>query len=214
MIFIDLYTLFKRLLDLKDKYIHLEKETASYYVEEIGDTLYIFFEWSNGKTDWLNNLNFPAKPYRDMKNTWFCHRGFLKVWKVLEPHLAPHILNPQIKTIIIAGYSHGGAIAQLCHEYVKFNRPEVSVVGVGYGAPRVVWGYVNNTVKQRFKDFIVVRNGCDLVTHLPPKLLGFRDLGQIYKIGKPWGLIKDHYPERYEQALFRKFLFCYSRGQR
>lgn len=229
--------LFKRLLDLKDRYIHLEKESASYYVEESGNSLYIYFEWSNGKTDWLNNFDFPAKPYRDMTDTWYCHRGFLKVWKALEPHLAPHILNPKYENIHIAGYSHGGAIAQLCYEYVKFNRPGVTAIGVGYGAPRVVWGPVDDAVELRFKDFIIIRNGNDIVTHVPPKFIGFRDLGRLCKIGTAWsfthftqsikknglknailnfdwfGPVKDHYPERYEQALFRIFIMHCSRGR-
>lgn len=236
MIIIDFYALFKRLLVLENQYIHLEKETASYYVEESGNTLYIYFEWSNGKTDWLNNFNFPARPYRDMNDIWFCHRGFLKVWKALEPHLKPHILKPNVENINVVGYSHGGAIAQLCYEYIKFNRPEVNVVGIGYGAPRVVWGKVSDTVKERFKDFVLVRNGNDLVTHLPPKFLGFRELGMTCPIGTAWsihhfrlsvrknglfkailnfdwcGPVKDHYPERYEQALFRRFLLYCSRG--
>ena len=166
-----------------------------------GNKLTIYFEWSDGATDWKNNFNFPAKPYRRMKDLWFCHRGFLKVWKSIEPYVENYILDETVKEIEIIGYSHGGAIAQLCYEYVKFNRPDVEVTGFGFGAPRVFWGFACKRVKARFEDFMVIRNGHDIVTHLPPILFGFRHLGRVFKIGKSAGPIKDHYPEKYLLAL-------------
>lgn len=193
---------FSKCLALEGFYIHVEND-ASYYVERDRDVLKIFFEWSNGKVDWKHNFYFPAKPYRDMKNRWFCHRGFLKVWKSIEPYIKEAIMDPTVRAIDIVGYSHGGAIAQLCYEYVKFNRPDVVVAGVGFGAPRVFWGFAKKAVKERFKGFIVVRNGKDLVTHLPPVLFGFHHICHVLKIGECVGItgVKDHYPERYLAAL-------------
>lgn len=174
---------------------------ASYAVLLEDGVLKIFFEPSNGKEDWRNNFDFPAKPYRDMKNLWFCHRGFLKVWKSIEEHIARNILDPEVKKIEIVGYSHGAAIAALCYEYVKFNRPDIEVFGVGFGGPRVLWGFPNKRVLDRFEGFTIVRNGNDLITHLPPAIFGFRHVGTILKIGKSEGLIKDHYPQKYKEAL-------------
>lgn len=182
------------------KYTTVENE-GDFAVVRNGDALTIFFEWSDGATDWVNNFTFPAKPYRDMTNVWFCHRGFLKVWKAIEPYIAGDISDESVKKIDIVGYSHGGAIAQLCYEYVKFNRPDVEVTGVGFGAPRVFWGFAKKAVMERFKGFVVVRNGNDIVTHLPPVLFGFRHVGEVKKIGKSAGLIEDHYPKNYKQAL-------------
>ncbi len=204
-------------------YIQLEEQDASYYVSDIynGGTVDIFFEWSNGKRDWINNFDFPAKPYRngkrdwinnfdfpakpyrDMKNLWFCHRGFLRVWKVIEPHVADIIMNPEIKNINIAGYSHGAAIAQLCYEYVRFNRPDIRLTGVGYGAPRIIWGFPKKAVRERFSGFVVVRNGNDIVTHLPPAIFGFRHLKEMVRIniGPSVRPIRDHYPEQYRENL-------------
>jgi hypothetical protein len=183
------------------EYIHTEND-GSYSVRRDGDKLTLFFEWSNGTTDWKNNFDFPAKPYRNMGNLWFCHRGFLKVWKSIEPHLEKDIFDLSVREIDIIGYSHGGAIAQLCYEYVKFNRPDIKVTGVGFGSPRVLWGFARKAVKARFEGFKVIRNGNDLITHLPPVLLGFRHVVEVVKIGKSKGLIKDHFPERYRDALY------------
>lgn len=194
--------MFQKTLDLEPKYIHLENG-ASYYFERSGCVLKIYFEWSNGKTDWKNNFDFPAKPYRDMKDKWYAHRGFLKVWKTIEPHLQEQILDSSVELIIICGYSHGAAIALLCHEYCKFNRPGITVCGFGFGCPRVVWGFVGNAAKKRFDGFNVIRNGCDLVTHLPPALFGYRHAGCLWKIGKNKGYtpIMSHFPELYLKEL-------------
>lgn len=218
----NLYEAYKKCLS--EHYVTVEND-GDYSLSRDGEKLTIYFEWSDGKIDWLNNFNFPAKPYRDMKNLWFAHRGFLKVWKSIEPYIAKDISDPTVKKIDIVGYSHGAAIAQLCFEYVKFNRPDVEVAGVGFGSPRVFWGFAKKTVKDRFKGFIVIRNGHDLITHLPPVLFGFRHICKVRKVGRHWGLkdfigcvkkvglkatmkkhahigcIKDHYQDRYLEAL-------------
>lgn len=174
---------------------------GSYAVSRRGRTLKLFFEKSNGRIDWLNNIDFPAKPYRDMADLWFCHRGFLEVWKSIEPYVAGYIVDPLIREVEIVGYSHGGAIAALCHEYVKFNRPEVEVSGLGFGAPRVVWGFPNERVLSRFEGFTVVRNGNDFITHLPPSIFGFRHVGRLLEIGESVRAVKDHYRQNYINAL-------------
>ena len=184
------------------RYTHLA-ETASFMFERDGDTLHIYFEESNGLTDWKNNFDFPAKPYRDMNDKWYAHRGFMKVWKIIEPHLQAEILNPDVKHIVISGYSHGAAIAVLCHEYCKYNRSDILIEGYGFGCPRVVWGFLRKSVKQRFEGFTVFRNGCDIVTHLPPMLFGYRHIGKMVKIGQYKGYtpILSHYPNKYFKEL-------------
>ena len=186
-------------------YIQLEENTASYFVRCDGDTLYLLFEPSNGKTDWKNNFDFPAKPYREMKDLWFVHRGFLRVWKTIEPHIAALVADKHIRRIVVAGYSHGAAIALLCHEYCVFHRPDIApfIEGYGFGCPRVVWGLLKKSLKVRFKNFTVVRNHTDLVTHVPPWIFGFHHVGKFLRIGKKMkvGMVKSHYPENYVAAL-------------
>lgn len=185
---------------LNATYITVDNEADYAFLVE-DDTLKLYFEPSDGKTDWRNNFDFPAKPYRDMKNLWYCHRGFLKVWKSIEPYIESNILDLNIRKIEIVGYSHGAAVAALCYEYVKFNRPDIEVSGIGFGAPRVLWGIPSKSVLERFAGFIVVRNGNDLITHLPPALFGFRHIGKVVKIGKSIGFITDHYPDSYKKGL-------------
>ena len=179
----NLYTLFQACLNAPYKKVG---QSANYAVIKNGKDLYIFFEGSDGQIDWKNNLDFPAKAYkRNCKTIWRAHRGFLRVWKEIEPYIASIIADRTIKNITIAGYSHGGAIAVLCHEYVWFNRPDIreNLFGYGFGAPRVFWGLYKKQLSKRWENFTVVKNINDLVTRLPPVVLGYRHVGTLLQIG-------------------------------
>lgn len=181
--------------------------SANYAAKREDETLYLFFEGSDGKTDWKNNLDFPAKAYRRMDKTiWFAHRGFLKVWKELEPVLAAEIADPHFRKIVIAGYSHGGALAMLCHEYVWYHRPDLrgNIYGYGFGAPRVFWGLRTPVVNARWAGFVTIRNLNDIVTHLPPAFLGYSHVGKLLKIGKcgKYSPTQAHYPDNILAELY------------
>ena len=170
---------------LNADYVHVEN-SGDYAIERDRDTLYIYLEHSNGNEDWKNNLDFPARPYKRMgKTAWYAHRGFLRVWKSVEESLADVILTTTASNIVVAGYSHGGALAVLCHEYIWFNRPDMrkNLLGFGFGAPRVIWK-PNDGIKERWRRFTLVRNPDDAVTHLPPEFLGYRHVGNILNISE------------------------------
>ncbi|MBQ8685421.1 MAG: lipase family protein, partial [Clostridia bacterium] len=161
--------------------------SANYAIRREGDALYLFFEGSDGANDWKSNLDFPAKPYKRMgKTVWFAHRGFLRVWKELEPMLAADIADKSVRKLVIAGYSHGAALALLCHEYAWYHRPDLrnALEGYGFGGPRVLWGVLTKDIKSRFESFTLVRNIDDIVTHLPPAVLGYSHVGKLLEIGK------------------------------
>ena len=198
----DLYELFGRTVGID--YLQLKEHAASYAVSREGSTLFLFFEKSNGAEDWRNNFDFPARPYREMCDLWFCHRGFLRVFEAVKPHLSPLVEDRTVRRIILSGYSHGAALALLAHEYCVFHRPDLApaIEGYGFGCPRVVWGRLNGRVAARFRNFTVVRNGRDLVTRLPPALLGYRHVGRMLEIGGGrGGLIRSHLAESYSDSL-------------
>ena len=192
-----LYELFLTCLNIPYEQVG---KTANYAAFRRGDTLYIFFQGSEGINDWKNNLDFPVKPYRRMgKTVWLAHRGFLRTWKEIEPFLEKFVADKSVRKTVVAGYSHGGALAMLCHEYVWYHRPDLreSSVGYGFGAPRVFWGLQTAQLKSRWKTFTVVRNINDLITHLPPSFLGFSHVGRLLKIGAKgkYSPIEAHYAE-------------------
>ena len=164
-----------------------------------GNVLFIYFEPSNGTRDWINNLTFHAAPYRDMQPPWQCHAGFLKCWESVKPHIAALISDSTLSRVVTVGYSHGAALAVLCHEYVWFTRPDLrkSLLGFGFGCPRVLYGCVPLAIAQRWEQFFVVRNTDDLVTHLPPRVLGYCHVGNLITVGKvgTYNAIDAHRPE-------------------
>lgn len=190
-------------------YIQVEND-GSYYVKKEGNTLYIFLESSNGEIDWKNNLdfwpvslckscNFPQKPYKDMENCWYAHRGFLRVWKSIEKYVTKDILNSHYRNIITVGYSHGAALAVLCYEFIWFHRPDLRerIEGYGFGCPRVFWGKKKKEILYRWKNFTVIRNINDIVTHVPPMWLGFSHVGKMLIVGEKgkYSTIEAHRPE-------------------
>lgn len=208
----DLYYLFRKCLNTK--YIHVEND-GDYAIEKEGDILYLLFQCTNSKLDWKNNFDFPAKPYSDMGTEWYCHRGFLKVWKSIKPYIKDAVKDPKIKKIYVVGYSHGAAIATLAHEYVWFNRPDLrenGLEGFGFGCPRCYWGLsVKKSLKERWEHFHPIRNRNDMVTHVPPVLFGFRHVNKVVKItselvDKSYKLnsVNAHCPDNYLNSLRNK----------
>lgn len=192
---------------LSAKYIHTA-QGVDYAIERDGKTLYVLFECSDGEEDWKSNFDFIAKPYKEMPKIWYCHRGFSKAYKSVRDDIIAYIkdyaLNCKIKNIVCAGYSHGAALALLCTEDLKYFFGDLyGVQGVGFGTPRVIWGIVPKEVKKRLNGFIAVRNIDDIVTHVPPKFLGFRDMGKIINIGADgkYNRIDAHRPESYKEEL-------------
>ena len=59
---------FKRCLNAKDKYIHTSVG-GDYFLEVEGDTLYLLFECSDDKEDWINNFNFIPDEHKERENT-------------------------------------------------------------------------------------------------------------------------------------------------
>lgn len=204
-----LESLFKRCYEAE--YTHVN-EDGDFAIQREGDRVYLLFQKSNSKTDWMHNLLFFSKPYKEMDITWRCHRGFLCVWKSIEPYLVDTILDKSIKQFIIVGYSHGAAIATLAHECVWYNRPDVrenGLIGYGFGCPRCYFGIfgVKKALKERWKDFHPVRDLNDLVTHMPPIIFGFRHVNKVLKLQNKYynkhvklKSINAHYPDNYIKA--------------
>ncbi len=180
-------------------YLHIEN-AGDYAVDRAGSTVYIYFEGSADVVDWVNNFDFPAKPYKRMgRAVWFAHRGFMRVWKSIEPYLEDIIKDETVSNIIIVGYSHGAAVAVLCHEYVWYHRPDLreKIEGYGFGCPRVFWGIKTKKLAQRWKRFKVIRNLDDIVTHVPPIVFGFSHVGDMITIGEKgkYSMIDAHLSE-------------------
>lgn len=164
--------------------------------DRIGHVLYIFFEPSDGLDDWRNNFSYWRKPYKDMEMPYRVHGGFLKCWKTIDKVVIDKVMERRgtgaymWDKVIVVGYSHGGALAALCHEAVWFHREDLrnkcgALQGYGFEAPRIYAGWkMNRELAKRWAAFTVYRNKNDVVTHLPPIVMGFRHVGNIKWMGR------------------------------
>lgn len=161
--------------------------SADLALDRTNDTLTIYFQHSRGEQDWQKNLNFPARAYpRSEGIAWYVHRGFLSLWQEIEPYVAALLRQERTRTIAVCGYSHGAALAALCHEYIWYHAPQQRdrLRGYGFGSPRLLWGPRPTQLLQRWEHFTVIRNLDDVVTHLPPRLLGYSHVGKLLEIGQ------------------------------
>ena len=216
----DLIELFKE-CNKQEGYITVkvgEKRFQKYEVDykfiEENDVLYIFFEPSDGRTDWVVNFSYWRKPYDDMEIGYRVHGGFLASWELIKDAIRAKVKERSAdgrykhKKVVIAGYSHGGALAALCHECVWFEREDLregdGIVGISFDGPRMYGGlWVKKELRERWRNFYVFRNHSDIVTHLPPVAFFFRHVGTKVMIGaeKNPGLIKAHYPNEILKSL-------------
>ncbi len=214
-----MYTLLE-LFQKCDRDVQYEETThneVNYAFEEENDTLYIYFEPSSSKLDWKHNFMFRKRPYKDMKIPYKVHRGFLECWKEIEDIIINRITtsilsdinHPVFKynKIYIVGYSHGAALAMLCHECCWFHRSDIrnEIKTIGFDGPRVYGGFkVKNSLKERWANFRLIRNHTDIVTHAPPFIFGYTHVGEVIKIGrnKSYGPVKSHYQYNIKQSLY------------
>lgn len=195
-------------------------DSVNYAFTEDGDRLWIWFQGSNSVTDWVENFLFPKMPYKGMDIPYRVHRGFLHAWKQVEDLIIAKVTEKdesgefRWKDITVVGYSHGGALAGLCHECVWFWRPDLrekGLRGFGFEAPRFYGGWkVKESLKERWEKFTVIRDNEDIVTHCPPWLLGFCHVGKLLKVQGDVSLVesewipkcvKSHFPEVVLDAL-------------
>lgn len=222
--------LFLRCIAAKGRYVHVERGGGDYCIEIEGNALYILFEGSDGAEDWASNFDFlPSKrtptrrlvsavknsfqpasaPYKNMPVKWRSHRGFLKVWRGMRDEIEAAVEkllyeSSNVDRIIVVGYSHGGAMALLAYEDMKYIYGDrYNIFGFGFAAPRVIFGRIPPEVRDRIEGFITVRNANDIVTHVPPRFLGYKNSGEILQIGRRhiYTPIGAHYAFAYVEEL-------------
>lgn len=204
---ISLTELFENTLNIT--YDNVGKDVSYKFVMDNG-TLYIYFQGSDGETDWKYNFKFYKKlwwrkPYKGMENVFRVHAGFLECWKQVEDIVIERIKQDDVKEIVVSGYSHGAALAVLCHECCWFHRKDLikehKVHTFAFEAPRVIGAFkLKFLIRIRWADCVIFRNRNDIVTHVPPRIFGFTHPIALTYIGQNahYGLgsfVKSHYPE-------------------
>lgn len=155
-------------------------------------TIRLLFQESVGKRDWLNNFNFPVKIYKNQKSCLKAHRGFGNAYKSANDEIMTELQDYMQKyldfEVVIAGWSHGGALAVLAAEdfYFRFKKQAMLIT---YGAPKTLWGKKSQEyLRTCVKDAVQFGNNNDIVTYLPP-FPGYHHVN-IHRCGEKFSLKK------------------------
>jgi len=173
---------------------------TQYKIADSGTHRLLSFQGSSSGQDWKDNFAFPVKPYRFQSIPWLAHGGFVRAWKAAEDQVLSDVRKDlSDRFLLIAGYSHGGAIGVLAHEDCGYNGFDPHTDA--FGSPRILW-LPGQEIRQRFTNLTVHRCRGDIVGHIPPALMGYSHVGRLEKIG-PNRIIshKPHYAECYIDAL-------------
>lgn len=160
---------------------------------------------------------FRKKPYKGMDVPYRVHRGFLECWKEIEDIIiqrATEMVVDEVNheayyrwdKIIIVGYSHGGALAMLCHECIWYHRPDIrhNTKTIAFDGPRVYgWYWIKKALRGRWSNFRLLRNSSDIVTHVPPAIFAYTHVGKVIKIGKDekWKIFTNHSQSEIKESL-------------
>lgn len=167
------------------------------------NSLYIYFQGSNSIIDWIENFLFTKKVYKEFR----VHRGFYNAYMQFRDFMLDHVYGHSYKKIVVVGYSHGAALCQLALEDLVYHFPNLDISGCAFESPRCL--KVGKKYQDRWKTLVTIRNGTDIVTHCPPKFLGYSDLGSMINIkgdtsivdNKLPDFVKYHFPEVVEDGL-------------
>lgn len=164
-------------------------DSVNYAFVEQENTLYIYFQGSNSVSDWVFNFLFAKKVYGLFK----VHRGFLHCYQQVRSLMLDKAYSKNYDEIVVVGYSHGGALCQLALQDLVYHFPNISVKGFAFESPRCL--KVPKKYRYMWDNLRVIRTNNDLITHLPPKIFGFSDLGTMIKVKGDTSLVKGNLPK-------------------
>ena len=177
------------------------------FIRRRGDTLTVAFRGSDSKKDWQTNLAFGLQPVPwEVSSGSRVHRGFAEAYRMPQIRLRiQSLILPGVRRVTVCGHSLGAALAVLCAADVKKNYPTVSVEAYLFGCPRVGNRAFCREYDRAVSHTLRVENGNDIVTKLPLRIMGYRHVGKVFRIGvKRWPVIvsvNDHRPENYVKEM-------------
>jgi hypothetical protein len=147
-----------------------------------GNLACVFFQYTYTATQVLTDIDFLPKLYKNEPEPWRVHGGFGKAFKSFID--ANKQLFDGLTDIECIGYSYGGAIATLFHEWVWFQDNLGPIIRTfTFGAPDVCW-MPSKSVKARFDNLYNINVRGDIVPELLPHAFpGFQHVGHSILIG-------------------------------
>ncbi|MBR5932387.1 MAG: hypothetical protein IK002_00215 [Treponema sp.] len=176
--------------------------TVKVYDDE--KTVRLLFQGSNDKHDWINNFNFPVKPYKKQENTLWVAGGWANAYTSCNEIIMEKFIETINKysdknySTEICGYSYGGALALLAAEDLCF-RTKIKAHVTTFGAPKPLFGKKTfNYVKSCVLSAKQYANVNDFIPYLVP-FYGYRMLNKI-KVGDKFCIFKLFHTNKYHLA--------------
>lgn len=161
--------------------------------------------------DWINNLNFPAKVYKNQVSCIKAARGWGDAYKSCNDEIMTSLIHtvhdfPKYE-VYICGWSYGGAMAVLASEDY-FYRTHSKAHVITFGSSKPLYGaktlrYVRSCVKS-VQQYAHIN---DCVPLLPP-FIGYHHLNEI-RLGRGFCISKLFLPQKYhciydEEELYKE----------
>ncbi len=171
-----------------------------------GETLYLAFRGSQAHRH-LRDLRMNAMvwkrrvPYAEnprIRAYW----GFLVKYLAIRDEVHRLIERFEPDRILLIGHSGGGAVVSLAFLDLYPGFPEKEVRAITFGMPRIFNRRGAIWFDEQEEQLLRIVNGRDLITGLPPAILGYRHVGRLVRMGErsrwlPFSL-KDHWPGYHE----------------
>lgn len=131
----------------------------------------------NDPTDIGTDADFVLRPWRDLPGEALVHSGFANALdSVWDQQIMPWLAAHKGAKLWVTGHSLGAALSTLAAALC----PQAMLIT--FGSPRVG----NPNFSQAFQEQRVRRfvNCCDIVTMIPPNLIGYKHVGTIHYIDR------------------------------
>jgi hypothetical protein len=161
---------------------HLKKRKFTCFKSFAKDTTYAFMCKKNGTlyivirgTDFSSEADIfdNLKIEKVKEGSGKVHIGYKKHLDKVWREIVAAIAKMKFENIIVTGHSMGAG----CGQIVNYRLPGTK--GYYFGSPRSV----DSTIYKNQKSFVYhIQNKYDLVSSLPPRLFGFRLIGQKYDL--------------------------------
>jgi len=167
--------------ELAIAYPNRENKSTStqWYVHREGETVYMSFQGSVDKMDWMQNFSFWKIPYKNMAVKFWVHSGIFGKYKSIRDEVLKEVATA--KKVVLSGFSQGAGIATFAHEDILYHYPHIEIESTAYSGPRVLGWFAP---KKRWATLQRFTFRCDLIPGLPPWLFGFKHVGNHSHLGK------------------------------
>ncbi len=198
-------TYYEHWLSLKEGRWNTEESTDTQFKVEydsLQKILYVSFQAAHSKKDWLIlfhfwKKHFPKKHF--LRKIHSVHYGIYKKYLSVKSYLFDCIDLYKPKKLIIRGYSKGASIGLLFTADLSINKKDQEKETIVFAPLRIFSWF---TPKNLFLNTINIKNRGDVVTHLPPFIFGYKQVGKRFYLSKKrFPLPKYHDDDLYEKEL-------------